>query len=193
MTQHAIEKIIREAIERGEFDNLPGTGKPLDLSDADDPDWWVKRLIKREHLDTSGGLPGVFGLRRERESFPESLLDLTTEASVREVLEDYNRRVKVDRISNLPAKGAAMPVIAPLVDVDAMVARWAARRAELLAQAQAAAATVRAVTASTASSISLADPDPAESDSTEPNARGTPTRRTRRGRWWRPVRIRRSG
>lgn len=144
MTERAIERIIREAIERGEFDNLPGTGQPLDLSDADDPDWWVKRLIKRERLDTSGGLPGVFGLRRERESFPESLLDLRAETAVREVLEDYNRRVKVDRIANLPAKGARIPVIAGLVDVDEMLDRWAARRTELAAQAEAAAAAVRA-------------------------------------------------
>ncbi len=68
MTERAIDKVIREAIGRGEFDNLPGAGKPLDLSDADDPDWWIKRLIKREQLDLSGGLPAVFGLRRERES-----------------------------------------------------------------------------------------------------------------------------
>ena len=29
----AIESIIREAMARGEFDNLPGKGKPIDLSD----------------------------------------------------------------------------------------------------------------------------------------------------------------
>jgi Domain of unknown function (DUF1992) len=28
-----VEQMIREAQERGEFDNLPGTGKPLDLAD----------------------------------------------------------------------------------------------------------------------------------------------------------------
>lgn len=28
----AIEQIIREAMARGEFDNLPGAGKPVDLS-----------------------------------------------------------------------------------------------------------------------------------------------------------------
>ena len=27
-----VEDVIREAMERGEFDNLPGKGKPLDLS-----------------------------------------------------------------------------------------------------------------------------------------------------------------
>lgn len=121
-----VDRVIREAIERGEFDDLPGAGKPLDLSDADDPDWWVKRLIKRERLDTSAALPEVFTLRRERETFPDSLIDLRTEAAVREVLQDYNRRVKQDRLASL---GRGLPVVAPLVDVEAMVAQWASRRA----------------------------------------------------------------
>ena len=42
------EKAIREAIERGEFDDLPGAGKPLDLSHSGDPEWWVKNLVERE-------------------------------------------------------------------------------------------------------------------------------------------------
>ena len=176
MTERAIEKIIREAIERGEFDNLPGTGKPLDLSDADDPDWWVKRLIRREQLDTSDGLPGVFGLRRERESFPDSLLDLSPEAAVREVLEDYNRRVKIDRLTNLPAKGGRMPVIAGLVNVDEMIGRWASRRAELATQAKAAADAMRAARAQV-------PPEPIERDT---------VRRRHRFAWllhpWRRVR-----
>ncbi|MBI3737829.1 MAG: DUF1992 domain-containing protein [Chloroflexi bacterium] len=29
----AVEAIIKEAMERGEFDDLPGKGKPLDLTD----------------------------------------------------------------------------------------------------------------------------------------------------------------
>jgi hypothetical protein len=29
--ESAVEKRIREAMERGEFDNLPGKGKPIDL------------------------------------------------------------------------------------------------------------------------------------------------------------------
>lgn len=43
------ERMIREAMERGEFDNLPGEGEPLvDLND--DPNWWVKAWIDRERL-----------------------------------------------------------------------------------------------------------------------------------------------
>ncbi len=41
---------IRTAIERGEFDRLPGLGKPLYLDDADDPDWWIRKKLREEDL-----------------------------------------------------------------------------------------------------------------------------------------------
>ena len=33
MFDRIVEAIIKNAMERGEFDNLPGNGKPIDLSD----------------------------------------------------------------------------------------------------------------------------------------------------------------
>ena len=124
-----VERAIREAQERGEFDNLPGTGQPLrSLGDPEreDPDWWVKSLAEREHLDLSGALSPPLALRKEAATFPASLLDLRTEASVRAVLDDYNHRVKTDRLR--PGVGASFPIWAPLVDVDDMVAQWRALR-----------------------------------------------------------------
>lgn len=42
------ERQIREAMERGEFDNLPGEGQPLDDAGVPyDPAWWAKRWIAR--------------------------------------------------------------------------------------------------------------------------------------------------
>ncbi len=39
--ESAVEKQIREAMERGDFDNLPGQGKPLDLRrDPNVPEEW---------------------------------------------------------------------------------------------------------------------------------------------------------
>ena len=124
-----VEKQIREAQERGDFDNLPGAGKPLDLSDAGDPDWWVKRFAAREKLDLGGALPGALALRKEAAGYPESLVDVRTEAQVREIIEDYNTRVLADRLR--PAVGNLPPLIARTLDVDEMVERWrpAARRA----------------------------------------------------------------
>src|SRR6476469_1395958 len=117
-----VDKQIREAQERGEFDNLPGAGKPLDLSDSGDPDWWVKRFAARENLDLGGALPGALALRKEAAGYPESLVDVRTEAQVREIIEDYNMRVLADRLR--PAVGNLPPLIATTLDVDEMVQRW---------------------------------------------------------------------
>ena len=45
--ESAIDRAIREATERGEFDNLPGAGKPLHLRNTGDPNWWLKDLMER--------------------------------------------------------------------------------------------------------------------------------------------------
>lgn len=43
------DRRIREAAERGEFDDLPGAGRPLrGLSRGYDPDWWAKGFVRRE-------------------------------------------------------------------------------------------------------------------------------------------------
>ena len=42
---------IRAAIEAGEFDNLPGFGKPSPLIDEPyDPFWWIRRKLRQEQL-----------------------------------------------------------------------------------------------------------------------------------------------
>jgi hypothetical protein len=129
-----VERQIREALQRGDFDNLPGAGKPLDLSDADDPDWWVKRMARREHLDLSGALPGALALRKEAAGFPESLADVRTEKHVREILTDFNTRVLADRLR--PAVGNLPPALARTVDVDDMVEQWRALGERLDAEAR---------------------------------------------------------
>ncbi len=126
-----VERQIREATERGEFSGLAGAGKPLDLPDGDDPDWWVKRYLAREGLDASATMPPVMQLRAEAASYPQSLADVADEAAVRELLRDYNQRVVADR--RRPVVGRAMPLTAPTVDIEAMVSRWRALRDELAA------------------------------------------------------------
>ena len=135
--ESAVERQIREAQERGDFDDLPGAGKPLDLSDASDPDWWVKRMAKRENLDLTGALPGARGLLKEAASYPEALADVRTERQVREIVTDYNKRVLADRLR--PAVGNLPPLLARTLDVDEMVEQWRAIRAERDEQARAAA------------------------------------------------------
>lgn len=51
-----IEQIIREAAEAGEFDGMPGTGRPLDdLERPYEPDWWVRRWFARERAAAERG------------------------------------------------------------------------------------------------------------------------------------------
>ncbi|WP_237565548.1 DUF1992 domain-containing protein [Ornithinimicrobium cavernae] len=119
---------IEQALRRGDFDNLPGAGKPLRNLDQNDPDWWVKGLIEREKLDLSSALPTVLALRQERRGFPESLAGIADEVAVRERLEDYNARVIEDR--RKPVVGPNPPAIAGRVDVDEMVVRWRELRAD---------------------------------------------------------------
>lgn len=123
-----IEKQIREATERGEFDDLPGAGKPLRGVDNPDPDWWVKGMLEREGLDASDAMPPALQLRKEAAGYPESLVDERSEANVRELLKDYNARVIDER--RRPSLGPVSRPVAPTIDVDEMVERWRALRAE---------------------------------------------------------------
>lgn len=46
------ERQLREAAERGEFDDLPGAGKPIpDLDKGYDPNWWAKEWLRRTKLE----------------------------------------------------------------------------------------------------------------------------------------------
>ncbi len=123
-----VEKAIREAQERGEFDDLPVAGKPLkDLGDTDDPMWWLRRFVEREQLDLTAALPPALQMRKEAAAFPGSLADLRTEQAVREVLEDFNSRVRRDRLR--PPDPGMPQLLAPTVDVDDLVERWRELRA----------------------------------------------------------------
>ena len=68
-----IERLIREATERGEFDNLPGAGRPLALGNPDDPDWWIKAKMRAEGLDVGAALPVVVSLRKEAAAYEQCI------------------------------------------------------------------------------------------------------------------------
>jgi len=121
---------IRRAIERGEFDDLPGSGKPLPMPDRYDPDWWLKNLVKRERLVV---LPPSIELRREDAALDERLDEIWVEECVRHEIEEFNRRVLRGRYQ--PPAGP--PLVTMPRDVDETVAAWARRRAARAAEAEA--------------------------------------------------------
>ncbi len=84
--------------------------------------------MQREAIDTSALVHPTIALRREAETFPDSLAGLATEEQVRTVLEDFNRRVVAEW--RRPLTGPSLPVVARQVAVEPMVDRWRALRAE---------------------------------------------------------------
>jgi hypothetical protein len=116
-----VDKQIREAQERGEFDGLASAGKPLDRFDQPvQPDWWVQGLIARENLDASLLLPPQIALRREAERLPATVLGARTETAARALVEDFNARVR--EFWRRPVEGPMLPV--RTVDVDALLVSW---------------------------------------------------------------------
>ncbi len=123
-----IENSIQQAIRRGEFDDLPGAGKPIEgLGHGDDPDWWVKRKIREENLSGLG--PPAILLRIESNEFDERIDEFTREVDAREYVEDFNARVVAARRQLL----GGPPVVTATRDVDVELEAWRARRAERFA------------------------------------------------------------
>ena len=120
-----VEIQIQQAMRSGEFDNLPGAGKPIkDLGAQHDPDWWIKRLVEREKI--TGVLPPALQLRKDDAELDASLDRHTAESEVRRVLEEFNARVMKARYT--PVDGP--PLITMPRDVEAEVEQWRARMQE---------------------------------------------------------------
>src|SRR3954453_7442741 len=114
---------IKQAMERGEFDNLPGAGKPIkNLGTQHDPDWWIKQLIEREKI--TGVLPAALQLRKDDAELDAQLDRHTAESEVRRLLEEFNARVMKARYT--PVDGP--PLVTMPRDVDAEVDAWRERR-----------------------------------------------------------------
>lgn len=120
-----VELQLRQAQERGDFDHLPGFGKPLaNLGSDHDPDWWLKQLIEREHV--AGVLPPALQLRKDDAELDALVDRSSSETEVRRELEDFNERVR--KALYQPLGGP--PLITQQRDVDTEVERWRERREE---------------------------------------------------------------
>jgi hypothetical protein len=121
--QHTwVDLQVQRAIERGEFDDLPGQGKPIrDLGEHHDPDWWVKQLVERERITV---LPPALQLRKDDAELEAAVDAMSAEREVRRFVEDFNGRVMRARYT--PVDGP--PLITQPRDVEETVAAWRDRR-----------------------------------------------------------------
>lgn len=78
-----VEKMIKEAMERGEFDNLAGRGQPVDLTDyfSTPEDMRIGHKI----LKDANIVPEELELLREAESLKAELARCSTEEEKRKV------------------------------------------------------------------------------------------------------------
>ena len=123
MSESWIDAQIREAQERGEFDDLPGAGKPIEgLGRRHDPDWWLKGYLKREKLEMP--LPETLALRKELEQLGDTLATERSERVVRELVTDLNSRI----VDARRRRNDGVKITIKTVDVDEVVAQWRSRR-----------------------------------------------------------------
>ena len=122
--QHTwVDLQVKRAIERGDFDDLPGAGKPIEgLGAQHDPEWWIKQLIERERIAV---LPPALQLRKDDAELDALLDGMAAEHEVRKQVEDFNARVIKARYT--PVDGP--PLITMPRDVEETVAAWRERRA----------------------------------------------------------------
>ena len=86
-----VEHKIREAAERGAFDDLPEAGKPIpDPDEPRDELWWIKRKLRDEGL---AWLPPTIALRKEAEAALAAAARAGSEAEVRAIVTGINAKI----------------------------------------------------------------------------------------------------
>lgn len=113
-----IDRQVREAKERGEFDDLPGSGKPIPgLDKPFDELWWVKDKLRREGLSY---MPPSVALRKEAGDALGAAGRAGSAAEVRQIISAIN-----DKIREANRKVIAGPslMLVPY-DVERVVRDW---------------------------------------------------------------------
>jgi len=119
------EERIQAAQAEGQFDNLPGFGKPIPgIDEPHDELWWVKEKLKREQISS---LPPALAIRLDVQNTLANLKNLPTEFQVRRELTALNDRIR--KASFAITWGPSVDVV-PLSDdeIDNHIAHWRTSR-----------------------------------------------------------------
>lgn len=116
-----VDRQIREAEERGAFDDLPGKGKPIPGVDRPyDEMWWINEKLKRENISV---LPPTLVLRRAAEDALAEAGNAKTETEARRIIEEINDKIRA--AIRLPPPGPPLNLIP--YDVESVVREWRER------------------------------------------------------------------
>jgi len=117
-----VERQLREAAERGAFDDLPGAGKPIpDLDKPHDELWWVKQKLRRENFSY---LPPTIALCKQAEEALEAAAQAGSEDEVRRIVAGINAKI----IEGNRKAASGPPLNLALLDLDRLARDWRDRR-----------------------------------------------------------------
>jgi Domain of unknown function (DUF1992) len=117
-----VDRQIREAQERGDFDDLGGKGRPIpDLDRPHDESWWIRRKLREEKFTR---LPPALQLRKEYDEARHRIADADSETEVRQIVAVANERIRyTNRTIVFGPPSTVMPF-----DEEETVRRWRERR-----------------------------------------------------------------
>jgi Domain of unknown function (DUF1992) len=116
-----IDRQVREAEKRGEFDDLPGAGKPLpDLGSPRDENWWIKNKLRDEGLSYA---PPSLYLKKKIEDAVALAFEARSEGEARKIVEGINEEIRAANRKGL--KGP--PIVLRPYDVEGVLRDWRAR------------------------------------------------------------------
>ena len=119
-----IEQTIETARREGQFEDLPGKGKPIaGLNSPYDPDWWPKQLIQREKLSL---LPPALAIRARVQQEIPRILKLRRERDVRVALGKLNDEIA--KVNRTVWEGPATAI--GKIDEQSFLERWREGRGE---------------------------------------------------------------
>ncbi len=113
-----VDRQIREGIERGDFDDLPGAGKPIpDIDEPHDELWWVRKKLRSEQVEY---LPPTLALRKELDDTLDRISHVPSESVVVELVTAINQKIVY---VNSHATGGPPSTLLPL-DLERTLHDW---------------------------------------------------------------------
>ncbi len=117
-----VERRIQEAMDRGEFDNLPGAGKPLHLDEPPPVNsdlWWALRILRQANF-----VPDEVRWRKEIDDLRARMHTARGEDELRQVIHRIN-----ELILKLNTMGTnRIPTTLTTFDEERLIAEFRSRR-----------------------------------------------------------------
>lgn len=116
------EQQLKAAFEAGEFQRLPGHGRPIPgIDEPLDENWWIKKKLRDEQVSL---LPPLLEAKRDIQQTRERIRTIRSETRVRVELEKLRDRVRKALDSPAPSP----PVYVMPVDLESELAAWRRER-----------------------------------------------------------------